>query len=354
MRSSLLVLPLAVALAGAACSSSAPNPFDDESTSFPPPADADLVFTSNGWAAQPGEGRELFSIRVDGSDLQQLTFCNNGSVGCDTSEAALASDHNRAAIRRRTDPDTTYALLFADLGRSATAELVGSERDVSGIDWAPGFDLLVYSALGDRGLEDLFRTDPIRPTPDNQQDTLDLTCPPPLTPTLPQTCSNDFSDRRPRLDPTAITAAFERFTASGKSEIWLFTSAANQAQVTTAGPGSGVLAGTPYTIGSDADPSYSPDGGSVVFRRLTGAGAPGLGTWDVLTVAVDGSGLRTIATGPRFRGAPAWGSQGIVFPEVDPATGAPSLIAIQPDGSGRRAILTLGAGYLLSSPRWLR
>jgi hypothetical protein len=353
-RLRLLVLLLAVAATGPACSSTPPNPFVNESTSFVPPADADLVFTGNGWAAQPGEGRELFSVRIDGTDLQQLTFCNSASMTCDTVEAALAPDHGRAALRRRTDPAPDEALLFADLSRSVTAELVPSDRQVSGIDWAPNDDLLVYSALGARGLEDLFRTDPVRPTPDNQENTLDLTCPPPLTPTLPVMCNNAFSDRRPRLDPTGSEAALERFTASGKSLIWTFVSAASQTQVTTGGAGSGTLEGTPYAVGSDADPSYSPDGGSLVFRRLTGPGSPGLGIWDILTVAVDGSGLRSVVTGARFRGSPAWGPQGIVFPEIDPATGEPSLIVVQPDGSGRRTVLTLGAGYMLSYPRWLR
>lgn len=353
-RPRLLVLLLAVAAAGPACNSTFPNPFANESTSFAPPADADLVFTGNGWAAQPGQGRELFSVKVDGSDLQQLTFCNSASMTCDTAEAALAPDHVRAALRRRTDPAPDDALLFADLSHSVTAELVPSERMVSGIDWVPNAELLVYSAVGERGLEDLFRTEPVRPTQDNQQNTLDLTCPPPLSPTLPAMCNNAFSDRRPRVDPTGTVAAIERFTAAGKSEIWLFTSAASQAQVTTGGPGSGTLAGTPYAVGSDADPSYSPDGGSLVFRRLTGTGSPGLGTWDIMTVAVDGSGLRSVVTGSRFRGTPAWGAQGIVFPEIDPTTGEPSLIVVQPDGSGRRAVLTLGAGYVLSSPRWLR
>jgi hypothetical protein len=225
---------------------------------------------------------------------------------------------------------------------------------VTGVDWVPNAELLVYSALGARGLQDLFRTSPVRPTPDNDQDTLDLTCPPPLSPTLPVMCSNAFDDRRPRVDPAGLVAAFERFTASGRSEVWIFTNAATQTQVTAGGPGSGILAGTPYAIGSDADPSYSPDGASLVFRRLTGPGSAGLGNWDVLTVAVDGTGLSPVATGARFRGTPAWGPQGIVFPEIDPATGEPSLIVAQPHGSGRRTVLTLGAGYVLSSPRWLR
>jgi hypothetical protein len=59
-------------------------------------------------------------------------------------------------------------------------------------------------------------------------------------------------------------------------------------------------------------------------------------------------------SGPAYRGAPDWGAQGIVFAEGDPATGAYSLVVVQPDGSGRRTVLSLGPGFLLSNPRWLK
>jgi Tol biopolymer transport system component len=106
-------------------------------------------------------------------------------------------------------------------------------------------------------------------------------------------------------------------------------------------------------VGSDADPDFSPDGNSAVFRRLTAIGNNGLGSWDVMTVRLDGSSLRTVATGPEYRGAPDWGPNGIVFQEVDLAAGASRLVVLQPDGTGRRVPVTLGSSFSLSFPRWL-
>ena len=80
-------------------------------------------------------------------------------------------------------------------------------------------------------------------------------------------------------------------------------------------------------IGSDADPDYSPDGRSIGFRRLTGAGTGGGGDWDILTVAADGSNLRTIVSGPAYREAPSWGPGGIVFTERA-GDGATSIVVV--------------------------
>jgi hypothetical protein len=91
-----------------------------------------------------------------------------------------------------------------------------------------------------------------------------------------------------------------------------------------------------------------------VFRRLTGVGNNGLGTWDLLTTRTDGTGIRTVVTGNAFRGAPDWGPQGILFAEQDPATNQYSLVVVQPDGSGRHVVLALPAGFILSYPRWLK
>jgi Tol biopolymer transport system component len=123
--------------------------------------------------------------------------------------------------------------------------------------------------------------------------------------------------------------------------------------VTTGGDSGAPLPGTPYVVGSDADPDYSADGRSVVFRRCTGTGNGGVGTWDIMTVRLDGTGLTTLVTGPAYRGAPDWGAKGIAFPETDVAAGATRLVVIQADGSGRQASVTLGSSFDISYPRWL-
>ena len=152
----------------------------------------------------------------------------------------------------------------------------------------------------------------------------------------------------------AVSVVFERIDSTGKGQIWIYPSNLPQTRVTTGGPGSDPLPRTPYVVGSDADPDYSPDGASVVFRRLTGLGSGGLGAWDILTVRTNGTALSVAASGPIYRGEPDWGPGGILFSEIEPASGASRLVVVQPDGSGRRTLVTLGASFEISFPRWLR
>jgi Tol biopolymer transport system component len=212
--------------------------------------------------------------------------------------------------------------------------ILPSTAKVSGIDWSPTGDVLVYSASGEGAMEDLYRADP------NGQNTRNLTS------------TAAVRERRPRIDPTGSAALFERIDSTPKGQIWLFSSTGAQVRVTSGGEGTQALAGTPYVVGSDADPDYSPDGRSVVFRRLTATGNGGLGTWDIMTVRLDGSALTTLVTGPAFRGAPDWGPKGIVFPEIDSASAR--LVIVQADGSGRQVPVTLGASFDISHPRWLQ
>ena len=91
----------------------------------------------------------------------------------------------------------------------------------------------------------------------------------------------------------------------------------------------------------------------MVFRRLTGTGNGGLGTWDVMTIRSDGANLTTIAGGAAYRGAPEWGKAGIVFVESDVAAGESRLVLVQPDGSGRRVIRTERLDFGMGAPRFL-
>jgi dipeptidyl aminopeptidase/acylaminoacyl peptidase len=336
-------LVVAAALVGA-CNTQYDNPFANTSPTLAPSADANIVYTSNGYATLPGSPREIFAVGASGAGLTRLTYCNNDTRHCDTVEAAPAPDRVRTAERRvETDTDKDgqltpadgEALIVVDLARSVEGGLLPSAAKVSSIDWSPAGDVLVYAATGEGGVEDLYRADP------NGQNTRNLTSTPVIR------------ERRVRIDPTGSSALFERIDASGKGQIWLFSSTGAQVALTTGGDGSEPLTGTPYVVGSDADPDYSPDGRSFVFRRLTGTGNGGQGTWDIMTARLDGTGLTTIVTGPAYRGAPDWGAQGIVFPEVDLAAGASRLVIVQGDGSGRQVPVTLGSSFVISYPRWL-
>jgi hypothetical protein len=60
-----------------------------------------------------------------------------------------------------------------------------------------------------------------------------------------------------------------------------------------------------------------------------------------------------LATGPLFRGAPDWGSRGIVFVETDAATARSELVVAPADGTARTVLRSEDAGYRMGSPRWL-
>jgi len=326
------------------CSSESANPFADLTPVRAPTDAADLIFTSDSWAARSGP-REIFAVQDDGGGLSRLTFCNTDQRRCDSAEVSAAPDRLRVMVRRvgtdtngdgRLTSADGEAVLFVDLTRGTEAPLVPASMHVSGIDWSPVDGVVVYSALTEGGHEDCFRMDP------NGQNNGNLFG----TPTI--------DERRPKIDPLGRSFLYERIDTTGKGRIFLFLDSARLLAVTSGGPGEDRLAGTPYMVGSDADPDFSPDGTSAVFRRLTGTGNNGLGSWDVMTVRLDGRDLRTIASGPEYRGAPDWGPIGIVFQEVDLAAGASRLVVVQPDGTGRRVPVTLGSSFSLSFPRWLR
>ena len=316
------------------------NPFAGAAQTVAPPKGSALIFASSIYSTTPGAGRELFAVDADGANLTRLTFCNNSAGICDFAEAAPAADRVRVGARRASvdnngdgliNETDGMGLVFMNLSRGVEAVLVPASRRVSGVDWAPSTsDFFVYSALpAGGGNEDLFTID------FNGQNDRNLTCP--ADPTTQ--CNVAVRERRPRLDSGESAAAFQRIDATGTSVIAIFASFGNQPALTT-GP-------------ADADPVFAPDTRHVAFRRLTDAAANGgKGSWDIVTVAQDGTGAQVIASGPAYRGAPDWGVNGIAWAEADAA--GQRLVVTGPDGSGARTIVTQPAGIPLDNPRWLK
>ncbi len=331
LRRSLLV---AVAVSASACGDNGGNPFATTSPSRPPAASAAIVFVSGSWAGEPGKPRELMAVAADGSGLQQLTTCAREATPCDVLQVAPSPDRNRV-VAVRTTPDAeagANALYFMDLARSVQQILV-SKRRVEAADWSADGSFLLYSTVNPQTQnEDLFTSGPDGTNEQNLTDSLEV------------------RERSARIDPFARTAAFERLDASGVSRIYLF----RETPITSGPAGGDPLPGTPYLVGSDATPSFSPDSSQLVFRRLTGVGNGGLGTWDLMTIAVaTGSTPRTLVSGPVYRGAADWSTSGILYVETDAAAGTSALVVIQPDGSGRTVLRSEPAGYRMGEPRWL-
>ncbi len=324
------------------CGGDYENPFAGVNLTRPPPDDSEIGFVSaaSGGAA---DRRDLFAADESGTPVTRLTTCNREGRPCDVLEASWSPDRSRLAARRRnedTNGDTRITLAdgeslsFLDLARGTEAVLVAGARRVSGVDWSPSGNAIVYSALGAGDREDMFVMDP------NGQNNDNLTNTP------------NVDERRPRIDPTGTVAVYERIEPGVKGRIFIYLNGSAQLQITSGGPGDGALTGTPYVAGSDADPDYSPDGRTIVFRRLASLGNGGLGNWDIMTVRADGTTLTTLATGPGYRGAPDWGPRGIVFSEIDPSTGLNRIVTIAADGT-RRTPVTVAPGSGLQFPRWL-
>ena len=330
MRRLLLLGTSAFAIA---CGNDGGNPFSSTAPARPPAADAAIMFVSGSWSAELGAPREIMAMAANGSNPQQLTTCARAAQPCDVLQLAPSPDRGRL-IAVRTTPDAepgAQVLYFMDLNRSVETILLPRRR-VDSADWSKdGSFLLFASANAQVGNEDLFTAQPDGTQEQNLTDSLNV------------------RERHARLDPFGRTAIFERIDAEGVSRIYLF-----RETPITSGPAAGpALPGTPYVVGSDADPAFAPDGTLVVFRRLTGTGNGGLGTWDlIVTSGAAGAVPRTIASGPAFRGAPDWGTGGILFVETDAAANS-QMVLVQPDGTGRTVLRTEAAGFRMGAPRWL-
>ncbi|MCG6921779.1 MAG: hypothetical protein LJF15_11950 [Acidobacteria bacterium] len=333
-------LAVGVAVCLAACGNDQENPFDRFAFSRPPSEDAVLLYVSGAWTEGTGAPREVFAINADGSQTERLTTCAERSDPCDFLQVAPSANRDRIAAVRGSvagDPEAS-ALFFVDLGRSVET-IITAARRVQSADWAYTDQFIAYSN-GDT--ENLFTV-----SPSGGDD-------------APLTDTDDRRERFLRLNYQVSNAVYEALEETpGKSVIFSLLGGVGGApvQVTTGGPGDEVLEGTPYIVGSDSAPAFSADPLTFAFRRLTGTGNGGLGTWDIMATtldAVDGP-MVVVGGGGVFRGAPDWSTDGeIVFVETDMAAGESRLVVVQPDGTGRQVLHVEDAGYRMGSPRWLR
>jgi dipeptidyl aminopeptidase/acylaminoacyl peptidase len=335
-----LSLLLAVAALAPACQTDYESPFM-RPVSAPIPSAATLLFVGNAYEGSTRAPRELFALDDRGGVPTRLTACASRTPICEVAAVAPSHDRNRVALQRRLDgnrdgsltADEDDGIYVVDLTRGVEGQTI-TPKGINGLDWSPTDDLLVYTARGEGGLDDLWSAFPDGTGDGNRS----------LTP--------DVRERGFRFSPNGQILAYERSTGGLPGEIWLYRTLQQQAKMTTAPAAGAVLPGTHYVIGADADPDFSPDFTSLVFRRLTGIGERGRGTWDILTVTTAGTDVKVLASGAAYRGAPDWGSKGIVFVETPVGGTTSSLVVLDPFGN-RRSILTQAATAALDSPRWL-
>jgi hypothetical protein len=336
----------AAVLAGAlaSCSSQYPNPFENSNQMVAPPAAAKIVYAANTYATRGGGGHDLFAVEETGANVTRLTFCNTADRRCDYIEPIPGSTRDREAVRRVLDSDGDgritatdgESLRIVDLARAVEGELVAGNAHVSGADWSPGEELLYYSAAGSGSVDDLYQIT------SNGQSNSNLTS------------TAGLRERRPRFNLSGTALAFERIDTTGRGQIWLATSLGLRA-LTPAGNAGEALAGTPYVVGSEADPVFSPDARQVLYRRLAATGNGGLGIWDLVTIRTDVANPTpvTLITGAAYRSAADWNATGIVFVEIVAGSG-PQLVFVDATGGGRKVLVTAGAGFDIAYPRWLR
>ncbi len=105
------------------------------------------------------------------------------------------------------------------------------------------------------------------------------------------------------------------------------------------------------SVGSDADPAWSPDGATIAFRRRAADGS-----LDVYLMRSDGSRVRPLLTGPANEQKPAWSPDGRRLLVVSDRTGSGAagatvrLLLVNADGSGPRLLDVSGEALL--TPVW--
>ncbi len=101
---------------------------------------------------------------------------------------------------------------------------------------------------------------------------------------------------------------------------------------------------TSSTSSINTSPSYSPDGGQIVFNSDRG------GSRQIYTMNSDGRKVKRISFGGGSYTAPVWSPRGDYIAFVKSVPGENFYIGVMhPDGSGERLIAN---GYLLESPSW--
>jgi Tol biopolymer transport system component len=149
----------------------------------------------------------------------------------------------------------------------------------------------------------------------------------------------------PDYSPDGTKIAFSSRSEGEDFDIWVANADGSDPQKLTDDP-SPARAGLPVPQGglpnSDADPSWSPDGSQIAFRRYTTEGR------EIWVMNSDGTGRTALTDNPAYDDAPDWSPDGTLIAFASDRDGQDEIFTMHPDGSNVTR-LTNGGGY---DPDW--
>lgn len=100
----------------------------------------------------------------------------------------------------------------------------------------------------------------------------------------------------------------------------------------------------------DHDPYFSPDGRTIAWLERTDPA--GLGVWNIRIMNADGSGQRPVTNDGQINSKPNWSTNGslIYFHRFAYAVGKWDIYSIRPDGTGMTRITSAGGNVEFPSP----
>lgn len=220
-----------------------------------PGANGKIVFVSNRETAtnpippsQSVPDREIFTMKPDGTNIQQATFNTAGDFN-----PAFSADGTKIVFVSSLDGD--FEIYMADPNGAQQIPLTNKSTSDSDPSFSPGGEKIVFVRDGEIYMMDAVDINPADGNGDN----------------LTNLTNNSASDFRPAFSPDGTKIAFTS-NRDGNLEIYVMDAdGTDQTRLTNS------------AAASDDDPNWSPDGSKIAFTSLRN------GNYDIYVMNADGS-----------------------------------------------------------------